>query len=98
MKTFLFSVAAFLFLSTTALAHPAASSLQPMQLNDTQMDTVTAGFTFQEEDSSNTSWTQVRVWQAAQEPGGNNIICGKCYIMVNSPALSIGSAFGPLPF
>ena len=57
-----------------------------------------AVYVLYDDHGSNTSWTQVRVWQAAQEPGGNNIICGKCYIMVNSPALSIGSAFGPLPF
>ena len=98
MKTFLCGLVALLFFSTATLAQAATSHLQPVQLSDSQMDSVTAGFTFQEEDSSNTSWTQVRVWQAAQEPGGNNIICGKCYIMVNSPALSIGSAFGPLPF
>ena len=93
MKTFLCGLAAFLFLSSAAAARPT-----PAQLSDTQMDSVTAGFTFQEEDVSNTSWTQVRVWQAAQEPGGNDIMCGRCYIKVNSPALSVGSAFGTLPF
>ena len=91
MKTFLCVLMVVPFLSATALA-------RPMQLSDGQMDSVAAGFTFQEEDMTNTSWTQVRIWQAAQEVGGNNIICGKCYIMVNSPALSVGSAFGPQPF
>ena len=75
MKTFLCGLAAFLFLSSAAAARPT-----PAQLSDTQMDSVTAGFTFQEEDVSNT------------------IMCGRCYIKVNSPALSVGSAFGTLPF
>ncbi len=98
MKRLLCVLTVIPFLSAAALAHAAPLLSQPVQLSDSQMDVVTAGFTFQEEDMSNTSWTQVRVWQAAQMTGGNNIICGKCYIMVNSPALSIGSAFGPLPF
>ena len=95
MKRILGILAVIPFLSVSALAHAASA---PAQLSDSQMDSVTAGFTFQEEEVSNTSWTQVRVWQAPQMAGGNDIICGKCYIVVNSPALSVGSAFGPLPF
>jgi hypothetical protein len=91
MRKLLIGLAVVPFLSTAALAQ------QPTPLSESQMDSVTAGFAFQEEDVGNTSWTQVRVWQAFQMVGGNDIECSRCYIAINSPALSIGSAFGPFP-
>jgi hypothetical protein len=97
MNKFLCGLVVVPFLSAAAMAQPAAAGTQPVQLSESQMDSVTAGFTFQEEDVSNTSWTQVRVWQAPQMPGGNDIICNTCYLKVNSMALSIGAAFGPSP-
>ena len=91
MRKLLIGLAVVPFLSTAALAQ------QPLPLTENQMDSVTAGFAFQEEDMSNTSWTQVRVWQAFQLVDGNNIECSRCYLVINSPALSIGSAFGQQP-
>ena len=91
MRKFLIGLAVVPFLSTAALAQ------QPTPLSESQMDSVTAGFAFQEEDVGNTSWTQVRVWQAFQMVGGNDIACSRCYLVINSPALSIGSAFGQQP-
>jgi hypothetical protein len=92
MRKLLIGLAVVPFLSTAALAQS-----HPTQLSEAQMDRVSAGFAFQEETVSNTSWTQVRVWQAFQMVGGNDIQCSRCYIAINSPALSIGSAFGPFP-
>jgi hypothetical protein len=51
MKKWLFGMAVLPFLAGVALAG------QPMQLNDKQMDKVTAGFELFETDISNTSWT-----------------------------------------
>jgi hypothetical protein len=91
---FLCSLAVVPFFAAASLVQAAPMA----QLSDSQMDSVTAGFAFQSEDTSNTSFTEIRVWQAAQLPEGNFIVgCPRCYIAVNSPALSVGSAFGPSP-
>jgi hypothetical protein len=93
MKKVLCGLAVLPFLSTVALAQPAGPATQPMQLSENQMDSVTAGFTFMETEISNTSWTEVSVW----ESGGNSISCSACFLNVSSPALSIASAFGRSP-
>lgn len=82
MKKFLTGLALLPFMSTVALA-------QPLQLNADQMDVVTAGWHTHEIDISNTSWTEVSVWQPLQ------VNCGNCYLKIQSQALSIQSAFGP---
>jgi len=82
--------AAFLWLLTgLALAQ------QPRQLNDKQMDKVTAGFL--EIDLSNTSATAVSLFQRAYltEPTPNFIVCPGCYLLINSPTFSVASQFGP---
>ena len=85
MKKFLCGLAVLPFLTATALAQPA-------QLSETQMDSVTAGFVFLETDVSNTSWTRVSVYE-----GANTIACSSCYLLLNNPAISVASNFGPVP-
>lgn len=85
MKKFLCGLAIVPFLTATAMAQPA-------QLSESQMDSVTAGFSFLETDVSNTSWTRVSVYE-----GANTIACSSCYLLLNSPAISVASNFGPVP-
>ena len=85
MKKFLCGLAVIPFLTATALAQPA-------QLTENQMDSVTAGFRFLETDVSNTSWTRVSVYE-----GANTIACDSCYLLINNPAISVASNFGPVP-
>jgi len=80
----------------------AAVAKKPTQLNEKQMDKVTAGFKFREIDVSNTSWTLVSVYSDGLPPVtvGTNTTpvasqCSNCYLNLVSPALSIYSAFGP---
>ncbi|MBV8094106.1 MAG: hypothetical protein JOY71_07585 [Acetobacteraceae bacterium] len=75
MKKLLAGVAALPFLAGVALAG------QPVALNDTQMDKVTAGFDFAELDVSNVSATLV----LAYEPGQYN--CSTCYLSITSSHL-----------
>ena len=85
MKKLLCALAALPFLAGIALAD------QPVQLNDKQMDKVTAGFTDFETIISNTSWTQVSIYSADLTE------CPACYIQIDSRAFSVQSAFGPTP-
>jgi hypothetical protein len=89
MKTFLRALAAFLLLSGAAFAQ------SPVQLTDQQMDRVTAGFLTV--DGSNTSSTVVSIFQRAwlTEPTGNFVICSGCYLVINTPTISVASQFGP---
>lgn len=93
MTKLLYGLAVVPFFASVALAQPngnAATSTQPMQLSEKQMDSVTAGWKLLETDVSNTSWTRVSVYEA-----NNNITCGSCYLLINNFALSVGSKFGP---
>lgn len=83
MKQFLCGLAVLPFLAGTALA-------DPVQLGESQMDAVSAGFMFIELDSSNTSATVVVV-------GGPTLACTGCYLNLSSPNMSISSAFLPRP-
>ena len=87
MKKLLCGVAALPLLTATAFA-------QPSVLNEKQMDTVTAGWSLEELDVSNTSWTLVLVY----EPSSNvTASCSSCYIDLRSPALNVFSVMGPTP-
>lgn len=85
MKRLICGFAALPFLVGVALA------AEPVQLNDKQMDKVTAGFSFRETDISNTSWTQVSLYSSALTP------CSLCYLTISSGPLQVESAFGRVP-
>jgi hypothetical protein len=80
-----------------------APAKKPAQLSEKQMDKVTAGWKLLELDTSNTSWTEVLVYQSrtnalpavgtGSTPASGS--CPNCYLSMTSPALSIYSAFGP---
>jgi len=85
MKTLLCGLAALPFLAGVALAG------QPVQLSDNQMDKVSAGFDLRRTEISNTSWTQISIYDGALTP------CSACYLTIVSRPFSIESAFGPTP-
>lgn len=80
---------------------------QPMQLSEQQMDKVSAGWDIIETDCSNThcSWLSIYENRTAAVPltgvadfgTGNSITCSNsqtaCYLLYNSPSISIASAF-----
>jgi len=77
-----------------------AVAKKPTQLNEKQMDKVTAGFRLLEIDVSNTSWTLISVYSGSLPAPGTGTTpvsgsCPNCYLSLSSPALSIYSAFGP---
>jgi len=79
-----------------------AAAKKPAQLNEKQMDKVTAGWRLTEIDVSNTSWTLISVYSGSLPTGnvGTTTVpvtgsCPNCYLSLASPALSIYSAFGP---
>jgi len=80
------------FLAGVALAD------QPLQLSDKQMDNVTAGFDLSVIERSNTSWTQISIYET-----GKLLPCNQCYLTIGglgdptSRAFSVQSAFGPTP-
>lgn len=80
--------AASLLMSGTAVA-------QPVQLSNSQMDNTTAGFL--EIDRSNTSYTVVSLFQTPNMfvPFLNTVDCSNCYLLIETPRLSVGSRFGP---
>jgi len=93
MKKVLWGLAALPLLAGVALAD------QPMQLSDNQMDKVTAGFDVSVIERSNTSWTQISIYET-----GTLLPCNQCYLRIGgvpgspvSRAFSIESAFGPTP-
>ena len=97
MKTLLYGLAALPFLATAAFAQPpvpsndpGAQAKQPMQLSESQMDKVTAGWGLFEIDVGNTSVVAVSVYQP-----NNTISCSSCYLLINTPSISVASAFGP---
>ena len=84
MKKFLCGLVLLPFLSATALA-------QPVQLGETQMDTVSAGWDFWEADCSNTSFTAISVYKTNNDNRFNN--CSDCYLVIESKAISVESKF-----
>jgi len=92
MKKLLYGLAALPFLAGVALAD------QPVQLSDKQMDKVTAGFDLSVIERSNTSWTQISIYET-----GTLLPCNQCYLTIGglgnptSRAFSVQSAFGPTP-
>jgi hypothetical protein len=85
MKKLLSGLAALPLLAGVALAD------QPVQLSDKQMDKVTAGFDLGVIERSNTSWTQISIYDGALIP------CNQCYLTIVSRPFSVQSAFGPTP-
>jgi hypothetical protein len=90
MRALLRSVAALPFFTGIALAQ------QPVQLTNSQMDKVTAGFL--EIDLSNTSATAISIFQRPYltDPTPNSISCSNCYLLINSPTVSVAAQFGPI--
>jgi len=90
-----------------AMAQPPKPAKQPVQLSDRQMDKVSAGWDLQETDISNTRQLYISIYErrtaTVATPGvatyglGNNISCANtqasCYLLINNPAFSVGSAF-----
>jgi hypothetical protein len=111
MTRVLYGLAALPLLAGVALAetpkqsnHAKSVAKQPMQLTEQQMDKVTAGWSLQEEDLSNTSDTWVSIYMNRAAPtgtaatawgAGNTIICSDCYLLINGPAFSVASQIGP---
>ena len=90
MKTFLFAVAALPLLTGVAFATEPVKK-QPMQLTSGQMDKVTAGFTFTELTTSNTSAILVTV-DVIPVP----VLAGPgVFLSVISRNLSVQAAFRP---
>jgi hypothetical protein len=85
MKSLLYGLAALPLLAGVALAQ------EPLKLSDQQMDKVTAGWDLREIDISNTSVTAVAIYQRPS----NTISCSACFLLINNPAFSVASAFGP---
>jgi hypothetical protein len=91
MKTFLFAVAALPLLTGVALATEPVKKQQPVQLTGQQMDKVTAGFTFTELTTSNTSAILVTV-DVIPVP----VLTGPgVFLSVISRNLSVQAAFRP---
>jgi hypothetical protein len=92
MKKLLCGLAVLPLLAGIALAD------QPVQLSDKQMDNVTAGFDLSVIERSNTSWTQISIYER-----GTLLPCNQCYLTIGgtgdpvSRAFSVQSAFGPTP-
>jgi hypothetical protein len=85
MKKLLCGLAALPLFAGVALA-------QPLQLTNTQMDKVTAGFALVELDLSNTSAVLVSVYQGSPPGSANGLApCGACYLDIQSPAISVQS-------
>ena len=94
MTKLLYGLAALPFLAGVALAEQPiqrTATQQPMQLSEKQMDKVTAGWDLRELDVSNTSVTEVLIYQRPT----NTISCPSCFLLINNPAFSVASAFGP---
>jgi hypothetical protein len=105
MKRFLYGLAALPFLAGVSLA------AQPVPLNDTQMDKVTAGFDITEIETQNTGWVALGVNEAAPSPTpvaatSTTPATGYPYIDVvntyytaghgpGSIAMEVASGFGP---
>lgn len=85
MKKLLLGLATVPFLAGMALAQ------QPIQLSNQQMDKVTAGWSLQEIDLSNTSNVALGVW--APLPADATLT--NPYLLIKSQAFNIAAQFGP---
>jgi hypothetical protein len=85
MRKLLYGVSVLPFLAGVALAET------PIKLSDKQMDKVTAGFDLRVTEISNTSWTQISIYDGALTA------CSACYLNIVSRPFSIESAMGPTP-
>ena len=83
MKKLLCAVVALPFLTATAFA-------QPSVLDEKQMDTVTAGWSLNEYDQSNTSETLVLVY-TPDNLSTTACTYGGCYLNLRSPAIDVFS-------
>ncbi len=83
MKSLIYGLAALPLLAGAAFAQ------QPIPLTSAQMDQITAGHF--EEDVSNTSITAVSIFQRPYltDPTPNGISCANCYLVINSPTISV---------
>ena len=84
MKRLLLGVAILPFLAGITMAQ------EPMKLTGKQMDKVTAGWDLLELIQSNTSATEVAIYQRPS----NTIACTGCYLLLNSSAFSVASMIG----
>ena len=82
MKKLLYGLAALPFLADVALAD------QPVQLSDNQMDKITAGFDLSVIERSNTSWTQISIYET-----GRLLPCNQCYLVIGGTENSSSRAF-----
>ncbi len=85
-----------MLLGAVAFAQPAEQPAQrPAMLSNAQLDSVSAGF--HEEETSNTSFTVIEIFQRPYltDPTPNTVSCPGCYLVIISPAFSVGSRFGP---
>ena len=82
MERVLYGLAALPLLAGAAMAQP------PAQLSDAQMDGVTAGFSIDVNETSNTSVVFIRAYTG---PTPQITACEGCYLHIESPALSIGA-------
>jgi hypothetical protein len=97
MKSVFYGLAALPLLAGVALAG------QPMQLSDTQMDKVTAGWDVRISEVSNTSVTGISVYEPAPNSARAVVILdaashtppigANIYLDIENPALSVASAF-----
>jgi hypothetical protein len=106
MRKVLYGLLALPLLAGFASAETAKNTApvkKPMQLSEKQMDKVSAGWRLREIDTSNTSWTEILVYQnpntipavgTGTTPAAGS--CPNCYLNMVSPALSIFSAMSPL--
>ncbi|HLG85838.1 MAG TPA: hypothetical protein VKZ79_01425 [Alphaproteobacteria bacterium] len=88
MKRIFGALSALPFFAATGLA-------QPLPLSNDDLDRVNGGFL--EIDQSNTSLTVVSIFQRPYllDPTPNQIGCTTCYLIINTPTISIASQFGP---
>jgi len=69
----------------------ASATSAPIQLNEKQMDRVSAGFKFLEADVFNTGSTTVSVYNVP-----NTIACTGCYLSISNFAVSVAAKIGPV--
>lgn len=86
MKKLLMGMAMLPFLAGSTLAQ------EPMQLSQTQMDKVTAGWDLLETEVGNTSITTVSIYKTP-----NTLACSSCYLLINGPAISVASLMKSAP-
>jgi hypothetical protein len=71
----------------------------PIQLNEKQMDKVTAGWDLQELDVFNTGIVWVSIYEHRSSgtgvfTAGNSLTCASCYLVINNFSISVASQIG----